>query len=103
MLFFHFPVASSSTTEEAGDGKILETPNLKKFRFKELKIATKNFNIDSLLGEGESGKFFMGWMDEKALTPSKVGTGMAVAIKKFNSESLQDYPDWQVSAVSSLS
>ena len=36
--------------------------------FKELKIATKNFNIDSLVGKGESGKFFMGWMDEKALT-----------------------------------
>lgn len=95
-------MASSSTTEEAGGWKILETPNLKKFSFKELKIATEIFNINSLLGEGESGKFFMGWMDEiheKALTPSKVGTGMAVAIKKFNSESLQDFPEWQVSAL----
>ena len=69
-----------------------------------MEIATKNFNIDSLLGEGEySKKKFMGWKDEKALTPSKVGTEMAVAIKKFNSECLQDYPEWQVSAVSTLS
>lgn len=84
------------------DGKILETPNLKEFTFADLKTATRNFKTDSLLGEGGFGKVFKGWMDEKTLTPSKVGTGMVVAIKKLNSESVQGFQEWQVSIFNSL-
>ncbi len=97
MLFFHFLVASSSSEGAGGDTKILETPNLKIFSFSELKTATKNFKTDRFLGKGESGKVFKGWMDEKTLTPSKVGTGMVVAIKKLKSESMQGFQEWQVS------
>ncbi|KAE8010733.1 hypothetical protein FH972_007074 [Carpinus fangiana] len=77
------------------NGKILETPNLKEFTFADLKTATRNFKTDSLLGEGGFGKVFKGWMDEKTLTPSKVGTGLVVAIKKLNSESVQGFQEWQ--------
>jgi hypothetical protein len=89
--------ASGSVDEVYPDGKILETPNLKEFSFVDLKTATRNFKTDSVLGEGGFGKVFKGWMDEKTLTPSKVGTGMVVAIKKLNSESMQGFQEWQVS------
>ncbi|XP_062143893.1 probable serine/threonine-protein kinase PIX13 [Alnus glutinosa] len=87
--------AGVSVDEVYPDGEILETPNLKEFSFADLKTATRNFKTDSLLGEGGFGKVFKGWMDEKTLTPSKVGTGMVVAIKKLNPESVQGFQEWQ--------
>ncbi|KAK6258091.1 hypothetical protein SCA6_012565 [Theobroma cacao] len=77
---------SEIVEEESPDGRILETPNLKVFTFAELKTATKNFKGDTLLGEGGFGRVYKGWVDEKTLTPSKVGSGMIVAIKKLNHE-----------------
>ncbi|KAJ7944060.1 Protein kinase [Quillaja saponaria] len=76
-------------------GQILETPNLKVFSFGDLKIATKNFKSDTVLGEGGFGKVFKGWLDEKTLAPAKAGTGMMVAIKKLNPESVQGFQEWQ--------
>ncbi|KAK9012344.1 hypothetical protein V6N11_040401 [Hibiscus sabdariffa] len=78
---------------ENTDGRILEAPNLKVFTFAEMKTATKNFN--TLLGEGGFGKVYKGWLDEKTLAPSKVGSGMIVAIKKLKQESVQGLSEWQ--------
>ena len=78
------------------DGKILEAPNLKEFSFTDLKAATENFKSDSVLGKGGFGQVSKGWVDEKTLAPSNAGTGMAVAIKKLNSESSQGFEEWQV-------
>lgn len=94
-----FSEAVSEIVEEGEggpDGQILETPNLKVFTFAELKTATKNFKGDTLLGEGGFGRVYKGWVDEKSLTPSKIGTGMIVAIKKLNHESVQGFEEWQV-------
>ncbi|PAN03658.1 hypothetical protein PAHAL_1G013500 [Panicum hallii] len=77
------------------DGQILEAPNLRTFTFIELKAATKNFRPDSVLGEGGFGRVYKGWVDEKTMTPTKNGTGMVVAVKKLNAESLQGYEEWQ--------
>ncbi|KAK7853405.1 putative serine/threonine-protein kinase pix13 [Quercus suber] len=77
------------------DGKILEALNLKGFSFTDLKTATKNFKPDSVLGEGGFGKVFKGWVDEKTLAPSNSCTGMAVAIKKWNPESMQGFQEWK--------
>ncbi|KAK4262003.1 hypothetical protein QN277_027620 [Acacia crassicarpa] len=79
----------------APSGQILETPNLKVFSFVDLKAATKNFKHDTLLGEGGFGKVYKGWLDEKTLTPSKAGSGIVVAIKKLNPESVQGFQEWQ--------
>lgn len=87
--------ASGSLDESYTNGQILEAPNLKEFSFADLKTATKNFKSDSLLGEGGFGKVYKGWMDEKTLIPSKAGTGMVVAIKKLNPESMQGFQEWQ--------
>ncbi|RDX73279.1 putative serine/threonine-protein kinase PIX13, partial [Mucuna pruriens] len=77
------------------DGQILERPNLKVFSFADLKSATKGFKSDTLLGEGGFGKVYKGWLDEKTLTPARAGSGMVVAIKKLNSESVQGFQEWQ--------
>ncbi|KAG7945167.1 hypothetical protein I3843_15G138900 [Carya illinoinensis] len=72
-----------------------EMPNLKEFSLSDLRTATRNFTTDYLLGGRCYGKFFKGWMDEKTLTPCKVGTGMVVAIKKFSSERCPGFQEWQ--------
>ncbi|KAF3953369.1 hypothetical protein CMV_021183 [Castanea mollissima] len=72
-----------------------EAPNLKGFSFTDLKTATKNFKPDSVLSEGDFGKVFKGWVHKKTLAPSNSCTGMAVAIKKWNPESMQGFQEWK--------
>ncbi|PWZ05775.1 Cullin-associated NEDD8-dissociated protein 1 [Zea mays] len=81
------------------DGQILEAPNLHTFTFIELKTATKNFRSDSILGEGGFGRVYKGWVDEKTMAPTRNGTGMVVAVKKLNSESMQGFEEWQVNKI----
>ncbi|KAK2373264.1 putative serine/threonine-protein kinase PIX13 [Trifolium repens] len=76
-------------------GKFLEMPNLKEFSYGDLKIATKNFKSDALLGEGGFGKVYKGWLNAETLTPTKAGSGMIVAIKKLKSDSVQGIQEWQ--------
>ncbi|GFS39393.1 protein kinase superfamily protein [Actinidia rufa] len=88
-----FSAAASDDT--CLNGEILPTPNLKVYSFADLKSATKNFKSDTVLGHGGFGTVFKGWVDEKTLSPCKFGTGMIVAIKKLNSESMQGFQEWQ--------
>ncbi|PWZ05918.1 Zeaxanthin epoxidase, chloroplastic [Zea mays] len=81
------------------DGQILEAPNLHTFTFIELKTATKNFRPDSVLGEGGFERVYKGWVDEKTMAPTRNGTGMVVAVKKLNSESMQGFEEWQVNKI----
>lgn len=83
-------------SEPYPNGQILDQPNLKEFSFTELKIATKNFRPETLLGQGGFGKVYKGWVDEKTLAPSKSNSDMVVAVKKLNSESVQGFQEWQV-------
>ncbi|KAJ6740497.1 hypothetical protein OIU79_000587 [Salix purpurea] len=83
-------------------GQILESPNLKEFTFADLKSTTKNFKSDTLLGGGGFGKVYKGWIDERTYAPSKSGSGMVVAIKKLNPESMQGFQEWQVFSFSNF-
>ncbi|KAK8536130.1 hypothetical protein V6N13_009509 [Hibiscus sabdariffa] len=76
------------------EGEILQSPNLKSFRFADLKMATKNFRPDSVLGEGGFGSVFKGWIDENSLTAAKPGTGTIIAVKRLNPEGLQGHREW---------
>lgn len=89
-----FSAALSDDVCLAGD--ILPTPNLKVYSFADLKNATKSFKSDMVLGVGGFGTVYKGWVDEKSLVPTKIGTGMMVAIKKLNPESMQGFEEWQV-------
>ncbi|RWR78516.1 Concanavalin A-like protein lectin/glucanase, subgroup [Cinnamomum micranthum f. kanehirae] len=97
---------SSRLDEVSPNGQILPiTPTLKIFSFAELKKATSKFSPDTLLGEGVFGKVFKGWIDEKTFAPTKAGSGMAVAVKKLNSDDFQGHEEWQseVNILGSLS
>lgn len=76
------------------EGEILQSPNLKSFSYTDLKMATRNFRPDSVLGEGGFGSVFKGWIDENSFTASKPGTGMVIAVKKLNLESFQGHKEW---------
>ncbi|XVE69605.1 hypothetical protein DITRI_Ditri10aG0003800 [Diplodiscus trichospermus] len=81
-------------TAVPSNGKIVST-TLKIFTLAELKAATRNFKPATVLGEGGFGRVFKGWVDEKTYAPSKVGVGMAVAVKKSNPDSSQGLREWQ--------
>jgi serine/threonine protein kinase len=79
------------------EDEILESANVKAFTFNELRVATRNFRPDSVLGEGGFGSVFKGWIDEKTLAPTRPGTGMVIAVKKLNQEGYQGHKEWLVS------
>ncbi|KAJ0251070.1 Serine-threonine/tyrosine-protein kinase [Hirschfeldia incana] len=78
-----------------GSGQILESTNVKLYSFLDIKTATMNFNPDLMLRHGGIGQVYRGWIDAKTLAPSVAGSGMAVAIKRLNSENVHDLEDWQ--------
>lgn len=84
------------------EGEILQSSNVKSFSFAELRMATRNFRPDSVLGEGGFGRVFKGWIDENSLAAAKAGTGMVVAIKRLNQEGFQGHREWLVSSLCPL-
>ncbi|XP_041028112.1 receptor-like cytoplasmic kinase 176 [Juglans microcarpa x Juglans regia] len=88
-----FSSASMPMTPRSED-EILQASNLKNFGFSELKMATRNFRPDSVLGEGGFGSVFKGWIDEHSLTATKPGTGLVIAVKRLNQEGLQGHREW---------
>ena len=98
------PVMSSSTTTNAESTP--STPNiseelkvasqLRKFSFNELKLATRSFRPESLLGEGGFGCVFKGWINENGTAPVKPGAGLSVAVKTLNHDGLQGHREWLV-------
>ncbi|XP_077246852.1 putative serine/threonine-protein kinase PIX13 [Tasmannia lanceolata] len=87
--------SSGGVDESYPEGQILPTPNLRIFSFAELKNATKSFRSEFVLGEGGFGTVFKGLIDEKTHNPTKSGSGMVIAVKKLNPESLQGLKEWQ--------
>ncbi|OWM82303.1 hypothetical protein CDL15_Pgr001877 [Punica granatum] len=88
-------VSSASVPQTPrSEGEILQSSNLKNFSYSELKMATRNFRPDSVLGEGGFGSVFKGWIDEQTLAPSKPGAGIMIAVKKLNPEGFQGHKEW---------
>ncbi|XP_071720258.1 receptor-like cytoplasmic kinase 176 [Rutidosis leptorrhynchoides] len=85
---------SSVPPTPRSEGEILQSPNLKIFSFSDLKMATRNFRPDSVLGEGGFGSVFKGWIDEQTFAATKPGTGIVIAVKKLNQESFQGHREW---------
>ena len=92
----------SSTSIPRSEDEILHSSNLKSFSFSELKLATRNFRPDSLLGEGGFGSVYKGWIDEHSFSAAKPGSGTVVAVKRLNLDGLQGHKEWLVSCCSLL-
>ncbi|KAM7466741.1 hypothetical protein LguiB_014303 [Lonicera macranthoides] len=96
------PILSSSNTSNGESTP--STPNvgeelkissqLRKFSFRELKAATRNFGPESFLGEGGFGYVYKGWINENGITPVKPGMGLTVAVKILNHDGLQGHKEW---------
>ncbi|KAI3709365.1 hypothetical protein L2E82_39125 [Cichorium intybus] len=85
---------SSVPSTPRSEGEILQSTNLKSFSYFDLRTATKNFQPDSVLGEGGFGLVFKGWIDEQSLAATKPGTGIVIAVKRLNQESFQGHREW---------
>lgn len=96
-----FSTASMPMTPRS-ECEILQACNLKNFGFSELKMATRNFRPDSVLGEGGFGSVFKGWIDEHSLSATRPGTGVVIAVKRLNQEGLQGHKEWLVCITSFL-
>lgn len=101
-------ILSSSTSEieiSAGSvsrtdscvGEILQSSNLKSFTLTELQAATRNFRVDSILGDGGLGSVFKGWIDEHSASAAKPGKGIAVAVKKLYQDGFKVHEEMLVS------
>ncbi|KAJ0245387.1 Protein kinase domain-containing protein [Hirschfeldia incana] len=86
------PGSGSSTPLISGELKY--SSKLRIFMFNDLKLATRNFRPESLLGEGGFGCVFKGWIEENGTAPVKPGTGLTVAVKTLNPDGLQGHKEW---------
>jgi hypothetical protein len=97
-------MSSTTTTSNAESASSLPTfseelklaSQLRKFTFNDLKLATRNFRPESLLGVGGFGCVFKGWIEENGTAPVKPGTGLTVAVKTLNHDGLQGHKEWLV-------
>ncbi|XP_010063131.2 probable serine/threonine-protein kinase PBL11 isoform X2 [Eucalyptus grandis] len=89
--------SGSGKDEPPATAKVGEviTPYLKMYTLAELKSTTRNFRPDTMLGEDRFGRVFKGWVDERTLAPSEVGSGIPVAVKKSNLNGDQGLRQWQ--------
>nr|XP_043612799.1 putative receptor-like protein kinase At5g39000 [Erigeron canadensis] len=84
--------AASDVNTVDPHGSIVPHPNLRVFSFAELKVATRNFQNVTVLGEGGFGKVYKAWIKDKPNSSSKQNV---VAVKKRDSNSLQGLKEWQ--------
>ncbi|XP_047330523.1 receptor-like cytoplasmic kinase 176 isoform X2 [Impatiens glandulifera] len=86
---------SSRRVSAASENEILlSSSNLKSFTYNDLKVSTRNFRPDTVLGEGGFGCVFKGWIDEHTFAATRPGTGIVIAVKKLNQEGLQGHKEW---------
>ncbi|KAK6160026.1 hypothetical protein DH2020_003407 [Rehmannia glutinosa] len=71
--------SNSSTSKLEEELKV--SARLRKFSFNDLKLATRNFRPESLLGEGGFGCVFKGWIEENGTAPVKPGQDLLLLSK----------------------
>jgi len=84
---------ASMTPSTKTECEILKSANVKVFSYNDLRLATRNFGHDSVLGEGGFGPVYKGWIDEHTLSACKPGTGIPVAVRMLNQEGSRGYQE----------
>ncbi|CAM8975420.1 unnamed protein product [Rhodiola kirilowii] len=92
----------SVTPTLRSEGEILQASILKTFTYADLKLATRNFRPDSVLGEGGFGTVFKGWVNEHTHAESKSPTGMFSAVKRLKHETLSGHREEWLAQVNFL-
>ncbi|KAJ9550872.1 hypothetical protein OSB04_014917 [Centaurea solstitialis] len=87
---------SNSEGESSEESGCSETNrNLKPFSYNVLKMATRNFRHDTVVGEGDFGTaVFKGWFDEQSLEATKPGSGVIFTVKRLNEGRHRDDKEW---------
>ncbi|KAM0866356.1 hypothetical protein ACQ4PT_042678 [Festuca glaucescens] len=85
--------ASEDLSMISSDTFFLDSPYVTVFTFEELKIATRNFGPNNLLGQGGSGFIYKGQLRRK-MNPSSSSNSMVIAVKKFKPDSLCWPENW---------
>ncbi|KAJ9552207.1 hypothetical protein OSB04_016252 [Centaurea solstitialis] len=83
-------IESESSEESGWSGT---DKNLKPFSYNVLKMATRNFRPNAVLG-GNNGSVFKGWFDEQSFEAAKPGIGTIFAVKRLNEESDRYHKIW---------
>ncbi|XP_052200092.1 receptor-like protein kinase FERONIA isoform X2 [Diospyros lotus] len=68
--------------------------NIRAFSFSELRMATRNFRRDSLLGQGGFGKVYKGWLAEKTSLQNGFKEDV-IAVKEWDSNNHGGFKEWQ--------
>ncbi|KAK2995450.1 hypothetical protein RJ640_002747 [Escallonia rubra] len=68
--------------------------HIQSFGFNGVRVATRNFRPDSVLGESGFGCVFKGWIDKNTFTAARPGTGMVIVVKRVRQEGYQGHEEW---------
>lgn len=90
-------VGGSNEKEMGGSSESVSTPDLRVFSFSELKVATRNFSRDTVIGEGGFGLVYKGLIHDKSTAKSGKSRSV-IAVKKWSSDSMQGHAEWLVTS-----
>ncbi|KAF8019434.1 hypothetical protein BT93_G0194 [Corymbia citriodora subsp. variegata] len=97
MSIFDCPNLMTPSTDEICCNHLTGTkvaPQLRKFSLSDLKLATRKFSPQTLLGKGGFGCVFKGWIEENGTAPVRPGTGLTVAVKALNLDGCMGHKEW---------
>ncbi|XP_021624728.1 probable serine/threonine-protein kinase PBL10 isoform X3 [Manihot esculenta] len=94
MIWLIYISSFTVTSHPRTQGGIIEAANLVCFCFSELAAATGHFINENVLGSGEFGVVYKGWVDEHSLKATSPEMGMPIAVKKLRDDSCQGQQEW---------
>nr|GEU57144.1 probable serine/threonine-protein kinase PIX13 [Tanacetum cinerariifolium] len=69
-------------TQSPTDNGLMEY-SFRIFSYSDLELATRNFGSHMLLGQGQYGEVFRGWLNRRTYTPSFSDSGLTIAVKRL--------------------
>ncbi|KVI01322.1 Concanavalin A-like lectin/glucanase, subgroup [Cynara cardunculus var. scolymus] len=82
---------TSRDNEHSVDFEQSMSQEVRIYSYSEMEVATRNFSSEMLLGSGDFGEVFRGWLDKKTYKPSKLDSGLAVAVRRLFSNKFEPH------------
>lgn len=80
-----------TSRDDNGDFEQLMNQEVRIYSYSDMEVATRNFSSEMLLGRGDFGEVFRGWLDKKTYKPSKLDSGLAIAVKRLFSNKFEPH------------